>query len=86
MDDRNASREDRKVTGRGRSSWEERLKVATSKPESLIEGEAQILSGAGEAKPRPVEARDVQPTIKIRLGWPVRMLVNKELVLRPWIG
>lgn len=58
--------------------WEERLKVATSKPESLIEGEAQILSGAGEAKPRPVEARDVQPTIKIRLGWPVRMLVNKN--------
>ena len=27
---------------------------------------------------------DVQPTIKIRPGWPVRVLVNKDLVLQPW--
>ena len=26
---------------------------------------------------------DVQPTIKIRPGWPVRVLVNKDLVLQP---
>jgi type IV secretion system protein VirB10 len=25
---------------------------------------------------------DVQPTIKVRPGWPVRVLVNKDLVLR----
>jgi type IV secretion system protein VirB10 len=29
---------------------------------------------------------DVQPTIKIRPGWPVRVLVNKDLVLQPWRG
>lgn len=29
---------------------------------------------------------DIQPTIKIRPGWPVRVLVNKDLVLRPWRG
>ena len=27
---------------------------------------------------------DVQPTIKVRPGWPVRVLVNKDLVLQPW--
>jgi type IV secretion system protein TrbI len=29
---------------------------------------------------------DVQPTITIRPGWPVRVLVNKDLVLQPWRG
>lgn len=29
---------------------------------------------------------DIQPTIRIRPGWPVRVLVNKDLVLRPWRG
>jgi type IV secretion system protein VirB10 len=29
---------------------------------------------------------DVQPTIRVRPGWPVRVLVNKDLVLRPWRG
>ena len=28
----------------------------------------------------------VQPTIKVRPGWPVRVLVNKDLVLQPWRG
>lgn len=27
---------------------------------------------------------DVQPTIKVRPGWPVRAVVHKDLVLRPW--
>lgn len=27
---------------------------------------------------------DVQPTITVRPGWPVRVLVNKDLVLQPW--
>jgi type IV secretion system protein VirB10 len=26
----------------------------------------------------------VQPTIKVRPGWPVRVLVSQDLVLRPW--
>jgi type IV secretion system protein VirB10 len=29
---------------------------------------------------------DVQPTIKVRPGWPVRVLVSKDLVLSPWKG
>lgn len=27
---------------------------------------------------------DIQPTITIRPGWPVRALVNKDLILEPW--
>jgi len=29
---------------------------------------------------------DVQPTILVRPGWPVRVIVNKDLVLQPWRG
>lgn len=29
---------------------------------------------------------DVQPTITIRPGWPLRVIVQKDLVLRRWIG
>jgi type IV secretion system protein TrbI len=28
----------------------------------------------------------LQPTIKVRPGWPLRILVHKDLVLRPWAG
>jgi type IV secretion system protein VirB10 len=29
---------------------------------------------------------DVKPTIRVRPGWPVRVIVNKDLVLAPWRG
>jgi type IV secretion system protein TrbI len=29
---------------------------------------------------------DVQPTIRVRPGWPLRAIVHKDLVLRPWRG
>jgi type IV secretion system protein VirB10 len=29
---------------------------------------------------------DVQPTLEVRPGWPVRAIVNKDLVLAPWRG
>jgi type IV secretion system protein VirB10 len=29
---------------------------------------------------------DVQPTITVRPGWPLRVVVNKDLVLEPWSG
>ena len=29
---------------------------------------------------------NVQPTIKVRPGWPVRVLVSEDLVLQPWKG
>jgi type IV secretion system protein VirB10 len=28
----------------------------------------------------------VQPTIKVRPGWPVRVLVSEDLVMQPWSG
>jgi type IV secretion system protein TrbI len=28
----------------------------------------------------------IQPTIKVRPGWPLRIIVHKDLVLRPWPG
>ena len=27
---------------------------------------------------------DVQPTLRVRSGWPVRAIVQKDLILRPW--
>lgn len=29
---------------------------------------------------------DVQPTIRVRPGWPLRVIVHKDLILRPWRG
>lgn len=29
---------------------------------------------------------EVQPTIRVRPGWPVRAIVNKDIVLQPWTG
>jgi type IV secretion system protein VirB10 len=29
---------------------------------------------------------DVQPTLTVRPGWPVRAIVQKDLVLKPWRG
>jgi type IV secretory pathway TraG/TraD family ATPase VirD4 len=29
---------------------------------------------------------NVQPTIKVRPGWPLRVLIHKDLTLRPWAG
>jgi type IV secretion system protein VirB10 len=28
---------------------------------------------------------DVQPTITIRQGWPLRVLVNKDMILEPYV-
>jgi type IV secretion system protein VirB10 len=27
---------------------------------------------------------DIQPTIRVRPGWPLRVVVHKDIVLRPW--
>ena len=29
---------------------------------------------------------DIQPTLKVRPGWPLRIVVHKDLILRPWNG
>jgi len=44
-------------------------------------------SNADRAGQRVVERNlDIQPTIRVRPGFPVRVLVHKDLVLRPWRG
>ena len=32
------------------------------------------------------EALDIQPTLKVRPGWPLRVIVHKDLVLEPYQG
>jgi type IV secretion system protein VirB10 len=27
---------------------------------------------------------DIQPTITVRPGWPLRLVVHKDLILQPW--
>jgi type IV secretion system protein VirB10 len=51
---------------------------------AIRESTQQTAANTGER----ITARnlDVQPTIKVRPGWPVRVLVNKDLVLQPWRG
>lgn len=44
-------------------------------------------SNGDRAGQRIVERNlDIQPTIRVRPGFPVRVLVHKDLVLRPWSG
>lgn len=44
-------------------------------------------SNADRAGQRIVERNlDIQPTIRVRPGFPVRVLVHKDLILRPWRG
>ena len=44
-------------------------------------------SSANQAGQRIVQRHlDIQPTIRIRPGWPLRILVHKDLVLRPFIA
>nr|WP_246587034.1 TrbI/VirB10 family protein [Stakelama flava] len=52
--------------------------------EALRDSAQQSGARAGD---RLVERNlNVQPTIRIRPGWPLRVVVNKDLVLRPWKG
>jgi len=43
--------------------------------------------GGGRAGDRLVEKSiDIKPTIVVRPGWPVRVIVHKDLILTPWRG
>jgi type IV secretion system protein VirB10 len=50
---------------------------------SAIRRSAQ-LSGARAGDQLVGRSLDIQPTIKVRPGWPLRVIVHKDLVLRPW--
>lgn len=46
--------------------------------------EATQRSAANAGNQMVSKSLDVQPTIRVRPGWPVRAILNKDLVLRPW--
>jgi type IV secretion system protein VirB10 len=43
-------------------------------------------SGARAGDQLVSKSLDIQPTIRVRPGWPVRVLVNKDIILTPWRG
>jgi type IV secretion system protein VirB10 len=50
--------------------------MAASAQQSASQAGAQLVS----------RNLDVQPTLKVRPGWPLRVLVSKDLLLEPWKG
>lgn len=48
--------------------------------------EAAQQSGARAGDRLVDKSLDIQPTIVVRPGWPVRVIVHKDLVLSPWRG
>ncbi|TSD82486.1 TrbI/VirB10 family protein, partial [Mycobacterium sp. KBS0706] len=51
---------------------------------ALRQSTQQSLNQAGQ---RITErALDIQPTLKVRPGWPLRVIVHKDLVLEPYQG
>lgn len=52
--------------------------------EAIRESTQQNVSRAGDQ----ITSRnlDVQPTIAVRPGTPVRLLVSRDLILAPWLG
>jgi type IV secretion system protein VirB10 len=52
--------------------------------QAIRESSQQHASRAGDQITR--RNLDIQPTIKVRPGWPLRAVIHKDLVLRPWRG
>jgi type IV secretory pathway VirB10-like protein len=50
--------------------------LAASAQQSASQAGAQLVS----------RNLNVQPTIRVRPGWPLRVLVSKDIILRPWNG
>lgn len=48
--------------------------------------EAAQQSGARAGDRLVQRSLDVQPTIRVRPGWPLRVILHKDLVLPPWTG
>lgn len=43
-------------------------------------------SGARAGDQLVSRSLDIQPTLKVRPGWPLRIVVHKDVILRPWTG
>ena len=63
--------------------------------ELTISGESDLVQAIRESRQQNVARAgdritqrnlDIQPTIKIRPGTPVRLVVQKDLILAPWRG
>ncbi len=50
--------------------------------EAIREAGQQSLSRAGDQYVS--RAIDIRPTLRVRPGWPLRVIVREDLVLRPW--
>jgi type IV secretion system protein VirB10 len=50
--------------------------LAASAQQSASQAGAQLVS----------RNLNIQPTIRVRPGWPLRVLVSKDIVLQPWRG
>jgi type IV secretory pathway VirB10-like protein len=50
--------------------------------QALRESTQQSAARAGDQL--VAKSLDIQPTLKVRPGWPLRIVVHKDLVLRPW--
>jgi type IV secretory pathway VirB10-like protein len=41
-------------------------------------------SGAGASQQLVQRGMSVKPTLKVRPGWPLRIVVHKDIILKPW--
>ena len=59
---------------------------ARSSGELVINSAASGVSNGAQQVGQQITARDLnrQPTIKVRAGWPLRVLVNKDMILAPY--
>ncbi|WP_448140425.1 TrbI/VirB10 family protein [Sphingopyxis fribergensis] len=59
-----------------------------SSDNELVEAirESSQQSGARAGDQIVGKSLDIQPTLKVRPGWPLRVVVHQDIVLRPWRG
>ncbi len=59
---------------------------AGSSESDLVRAIREAAQQSGSRAGDQIVARnlDVQPTLKVRPGWPLRIVVHKDLILRPW--
>jgi type IV secretion system protein VirB10 len=59
---------------------------ARSSGELVVNSASAGISTGAQQAGQQITSRDLnrQPTIKVRAGWPLRVLVNKDMILAPY--
>ncbi len=80
----------------GRSSKASRFRPCSASARELsLSGQSDLLLSIRQSTQDSVNQAgqqitqknlNIQPTIKVRPGWPLRVIVHKDLVLRPYRG